>query len=145
MKRIEFYYHGSVRGQGRPRFTRSGSGYVHVHPKDEDIAYRRDLRAAYLEQVGRDGFGDEPVSVCISIWRPLPKSRPKKVSTEPDTYKPDADNIAKAVLDALNGLAFEDDRQVVSLSVIKYPRARSSDGQDRMQVVITSAYDKEDK
>ena len=141
MERIEFTYCGKVRGQGRPRFMRSG----HVHPSDEDIAYRRDLRAAYLEQVGTDGFGKEPVEVHISIRRPLPKSRPKRVESEPDTCKPDADNIAKAVLDALSGLAYDDDRQVVVLSVIKYSRARYSSDTDRMHVVITSAIEEEDK
>ena len=35
------------------------------------------------------------------------------------TKKPDADNIAKAILDALNGLAFYDDAQVVYLQVSK--------------------------
>ena len=33
--------------------------------------------------------------------------------------KPDADNIAKIVLDALNGVAYEDDSQVINLSVQK--------------------------
>lgn len=58
----------------------------------------------------------------------MPKNRPKKVLRERDTYKPDADNIAKAVLDAMNGLAFVDDSQVVSLSVTKHDRThRESD------------------
>lgn len=38
---------------------------------------------------------------------------------EPYTHKPDADNVAKAVLDALNGLAYEDDSQVQELVIIK--------------------------
>ena len=36
--------------------------------------------------------------------------------------KPDADNVAKLVLDAINGTAFVDDSQVVSLSVAKRSR-----------------------
>ena len=140
MKRLEFYYHGSVRGQGRPRFTKGGIAYE----AREDKAFKSDLRAAYIEQVGSDGFGKEPVSVHISIRRPLPKSRPKKVFSEHDIYKPDADNIAKAVLDALSGLAFDDDRQVVSLSVIKYRRARYENNLDHMHVVITSVCDEEE-
>jgi Holliday junction resolvase RusA-like endonuclease len=35
------------------------------------------------------------------------------------TVKPDADNVAKIVLDALNGSAFCDDAQVVHLQVLK--------------------------
>ena len=33
--------------------------------------------------------------------------------------KPDCDNIAKAILDALNGLAYEDDSQIVSAVILK--------------------------
>ena len=33
--------------------------------------------------------------------------------------RPDCDNIAKSVLDALNGVAFADDSQVASLVVVK--------------------------
>ena len=36
------------------------------------------------------------------------------------TKKPDADNIAKIIMDALNGVAYEDDRQVVELIVRKF-------------------------
>ena len=35
------------------------------------------------------------------------------------TKKPDTDNIAKTILDSLNGIAFEDDKQVVALLVKK--------------------------
>lgn len=33
--------------------------------------------------------------------------------------KPDVDNVAKLVLDALNGVAYVDDKQIVELNVIK--------------------------
>ena len=36
------------------------------------------------------------------------------------TKKPDLDNIAKIVLDSLNGLAYKDDSQVVSLRIDKF-------------------------
>ena len=42
--------------------------------------------------------------------------------TVPVTVKPDADNIIKVVLDALNGLAWEDDRQVTAVSCSKVYR-----------------------
>ena len=34
--------------------------------------------------------------------------------------KPDCDNIAKIILDSLNGIAYADDKQIISLSVEKY-------------------------
>ncbi|MDF2537449.1 MAG: Holliday junction resolvase [Herbinix sp.] len=36
------------------------------------------------------------------------------------TKKPDIDNIAKVILDALNGIAYKDDTQVVTLEVRKF-------------------------
>lgn len=35
------------------------------------------------------------------------------------TKKPDADNIAKTICDALNGVAYDDDKQIAWLSVYK--------------------------
>lgn len=35
------------------------------------------------------------------------------------TVKPDTDNVAKIVLDALNGIAYHDDAQIVQLTVLK--------------------------
>ena len=44
----------------------------------------------------------------------------EQVSTrKPYTKKPDADNLAKAILDALNGVAYPDDAQIVKLTVRK--------------------------
>lgn len=50
--------------------------------------------------------------------------------------KPDADNIAKAVLDALNGVAYADDKQVVILESRKFPRVRFDDDNDRLRITI---------
>lgn len=36
------------------------------------------------------------------------------------TKKPDLDNVAKIVCDALNGVAYKDDAQIVDLKVHKY-------------------------
>ena len=54
--------------------------------------------------------------------------------SEPDIHKPDADNIGKSVLDALNRVAFKDDRQVTRLTVEKMPRTRRDD--EIMEVTI---------
>ncbi|MEG1247059.1 RusA family crossover junction endodeoxyribonuclease, partial [Gordonibacter sp.] len=75
-----------------------------------------------------------PVSVTIDVFRALPNSRPKRVAYEPDTVSPDADNIAKAVLDGLNGIAYEDDRQVVELHVRKHNRMRRAGDSVRFSV-----------
>lgn len=112
-------YNGRVRGQGRPRFCSGG----HAFEAAEDRAYKKALRAAYVDQ-GGENYGDAPVAVTIIAYCPLPKGRPKYVEAEPYTVKPDADNIAKAVLDALQGVALDKDQQVTKLIVIKKDRKR---------------------
>lgn len=92
------------------------------------------IRDAYERAVAdKDGTvadyrAPKHVSVSVTIWtqRPLPKSRAKKISTEEDTYKPDADNVTKLVLDALNGVAWADDAQVTDLNVHKKYRYRDA-------------------
>jgi Holliday junction resolvase RusA-like endonuclease len=56
---------------------------------------------------------------------PIPKSASKKAKTAMKNRetahikKPDLDNMAKSVLDALNGLAYIDDSQIYSLTLFK--------------------------
>lgn len=119
----------------RPRFG-NGRTYSPKANEREEAEVRKAFKAA------NPGF--EPltgaVGVSIEVMRKLPKGRPKRVLSEPDTMKPDADNIAKAVLDALNGAAWLDDSQVVHLKARKRDRVRRET--DLMQVAI---YDMEDK
>lgn len=121
MARVSFDVFGRVRGKGRPRFTRSGRPYTPKATRD----YERDIRDAFENAPGRppEPFSG-PIAVCIMTYRQLPKSTPKSVYSEPDTHKPDADNVAKVVLDALNGVAWFDDAQVTSLTVVKLDREK---------------------
>ena len=49
------------------------------------------------------------------------------------TLKPDTDNIAKIICDGLNGIAYKDDKQIVSLTVLKV----WTDGIERVEVDIS--------
>ena len=110
---------GFVPTKRRPKFNRKGKAYDPKANKSE----ARAIREAWEEQVG-EWKSDGPIGVAIDVFRKLPKGRPKRVESESDTFKPDVDNIAKAVLDALNGVAFDDDSQVVRLRCSKHPRKR---------------------
>lgn len=114
-----FTYQGPVRGQERPRF---GQGRPYESKKAK--AYKDALRAAYKAQDGTRFGEDVPLVVYIHAFRPMPKDTPKRVLAIPWTVKPDADNIGKAVLDALNGVAWKDDKQVVRVMVWKHNRTR---------------------
>jgi Holliday junction resolvase RusA-like endonuclease len=69
---------------------------------------------------------DTPLSVHIHTYAYIAKSASKakkdgmlKGLIRP-MAKPDTDNIAKCILDALNKVAYPDDKQIVELSVSKY-------------------------
>lgn len=105
-------------GKPRPKVNRNGRVWT---PKK--FTKYESLIAAMYRETGCEPFCG-PVMVKVDTYRALPKSRPKKVITEADRYKPDADNILKIVLDALNGVAYQDDSQVVMVQMTKHPRER---------------------
>lgn len=128
MAHMEFTVWGRVVGAARPRVTRNGT-YTPKRTRE----YRRLVRDAFMASGGRKLSG--PLDVRIDVYRELPKSRPKRVTSEPDTIKPDIDNIQKNVFDALNGVAWDDDAQVVHVDAWKHPRTRSP---ERVVVRISS-------
>lgn len=111
---------GKIKGKARPRFnTKTGKAFT---PGDT-ITYENWIKCCYQEQDGK--FIDGPVKARIEVYHKIPKSYTKKRvqairnGLEMPLKKPDSDNIAKIVLDSLNKIAFDDDAQVVELTVIK--------------------------
>ena len=86
--------------------------------------YEEDVAWAYRQQRGKY-FADTPVKVKIELYFTPPKRTTKKelerIATGQAVYtgRKDIDNIAKSILDGLNGVAYIDDRQVVELTVRK--------------------------
>lgn len=66
-----------------------------------------------------------PATVTIYAYHPIPASKSKKWKEAAAAgdfrvqSKPDADNIGKIICDALNSVAFEDDKQVYDLRIVK--------------------------
>lgn len=124
---LTFWVRGPVVGKARPRVTRNGR-FTPAATRDAEARVAEAARAALPEGAEQPLFGRrEPVSVGITVWRPLPESRPKRVEAEPDTFKPDLDNVAKLVMDAMQGVVLEDDAQVTTLYVSKMDRMRGMD------------------
>ena len=65
-------------------------------------------------------FGREPLTVQLVFFFDRPKRKKLPAGMVPYTSKPDCDNLAKAVLDALNGVAWHDDAQIFNLLVEKW-------------------------
>lgn len=68
----------------------------------------------------------EPIAVHLNFYFTPPKSYSKKriqaieSKEELFTKKPDLDNLAKSILDSCNNLLFEDDSQIVGLTIGKH-------------------------
>ena len=115
--RVEF---GALPTKSRPRFNRSTG---RTYTPDRTAKAEQEIRKAYK----RESFEDwskhvGPVHALIRVQRPLAKSNAKKRIGEPDLMAPDCDNLAKLVLDALNGVAYSDDRYIDALTVERLPR-----------------------
>lgn len=82
--------------------------------------WRADVKAAAEKMFTEAGFApfDGPVSVSLAFVMPRPKSAPKSKHV-PAVKRPDVDKLARAVLDALTGVAFVDDSQVIELAASK--------------------------
>lgn len=112
---------GKPMGKARPRVTRRGITYTPKATAERERLVQTCYHDGYLGSEPLEG----PLAVVIDAIYPVPKSAPAKerirmTSGEiPPTVRPDVDNVAKLVLDALNGTAYLDDSQVVSLRVSK--------------------------
>ena len=119
-----------MRGQGRPRVRGGGHG---LYKAEADRKAEGQIAAAF-EMASIDAYGQvvraeagTPVSVAISASRNVRSDlRKRDGDSQPDTSTPDVDNIAKLVLDGLNGIAWADDAQVDQIRVIKEQRRRGA-------------------
>lgn len=110
---------GNPVGKQRPRMTKKGIAYT---PK-ETVSYENWVKTCFLNQEGKMLEGE--LKAEIICYYSISKSTSKKKAAEmregiiKPTKKPDLDNIAKIILDSLNGMAYKDDSQVVELSIKK--------------------------
>lgn len=99
----------------RPRVTRWGTHYL---PKYDQ--FKQDMAKLLM---GKRTEYTEPLKIEMTFYLTIPKSYSKKKRDEMDgTYCPhvaDIDNLEKAVYDAMNGVVFKDDKQIVDHHVRK--------------------------
>lgn len=109
----------------RPK-TSIVNGWVHHYSPAKTRQYEEAIAEYYKQSTRRFKF-DKEQAVCVNLvfGMPIPKSIPKsrkeamKEGVIRHIKRPDVDNLAKSVLDALNGVAWEDDSQIVRLSTSK--------------------------
>lgn len=124
---VKFTVPGQPKGKARARTVRRGGGKSFSYTPEGTVLYENLIKTCYLQDAGHVLFNDgQPLAVSITAFYEVPKSYSKKKKQEMldgqlyPTKKPDIDNIAKCVLDALNKLAYRDDTQVVKLHMEKH-------------------------
>ncbi|MCR5174624.1 MAG: RusA family crossover junction endodeoxyribonuclease [Oscillospiraceae bacterium] len=124
---ISFFVPGKPQGKARPRFTKDG----HAYTPQNTVAYQGQIAAHYWQALSKAHetltieVKSAYVEIDIQARFPVPASDSKTLQLQKlsgrvrPKSKPDLDNIAKAVLDALNDFAYCDDSQVIRLTVSK--------------------------
>lgn len=115
---------GEPMGKQRPKFSRVG-GFVKTYTPKETVNYEQWVKLCY-KQAGGEYFGENELCIDIMAFIKTPKSFSKKKTEQAKngelrpTKKPDIDNILKIICDSLNGVAYKDDKQIVSASISKH-------------------------
>lgn len=125
VKKIGFFVPGPPQGKARARTYRN-NGVTRTVTPEKTVLYENLIKIQYEREAHGFRFGDDtPLTVTIEAFYAIPKSTTKKDRARiksgelKPTKKPDLDNIAKVVCDALNGVAYRDDKNIVTLEVRK--------------------------
>ncbi len=105
---------GSPVAQGRPKFFRRGN-FVGCYDPGKSKSWKETVKWQAIEQ--KPVIMEGALSMRLLFRLPRPKTLPKKVIEH--TKKPDLDNLCKAVKDALKGICYHDDSQIVELIATK--------------------------
>lgn len=125
-KCIELTIPGAPFGKQRPKFTSRGKFGKAVTP-EKTVNYEAFVKLLYNEKYGELSFdAEEPLKMTIRAYMQIPSSKSnkqKKLMKENilrPTKKPDWDNIGKIIGDALNAIAYPDDKQIVEAHIVKF-------------------------
>jgi Holliday junction resolvase RusA-like endonuclease len=107
------------RAKGRPRMTRTGRTYTPKTTKDAEA-----LIGAAWDGPRFDGPVDVTITFAVNEIMITVRSHKTEHRSK---VRGDIDNLCKTVLDGLNGVAWDDDRQVVTLHAAKENEAYDKD------------------
>lgn len=122
---VRFTIPGEPCGKGRPKFTTHG-GYTRAVTPAKTANYETLVKMEYQQQCPGVVFDKEKaLGMRIIAYKAPPSSASKRKTMQMldgvvfPGKKPDWDNLGKIICDALNGLAYLDDAQIVNAQVIK--------------------------
>lgn len=122
---IKFEVLGECKAKGRPRFKNVGK-FVQPYTDEKTVNYENLVKLSFMQSGCKKIIGDVPLKIELKFYMSIPKSMSKKqrLLIKEEKLRPlkkiDLDNGIKIILDALNKVAYDDDKQVVSLNAEKY-------------------------
>lgn len=135
--KVKFTIPGIPVPKARPRVVR---GHAFTPKKTKD--YEALVKDVYNLTVG-EYLGDSAIVATIDLYFPIPesysKSKKKRIADGEikHTKRPDVDNCAKAILDALNEVAYRDDSQIVESRIAKH---YAIDDETRAEVILEEVF-----
>ncbi|MBA7707098.1 hypothetical protein ES703_115963 [subsurface metagenome] len=123
--KISFIVPGEPQGKLRPRWSPMGT----YTPK-KTVEYETYIKEIFVISYPDFRLLEGALRMQIIAWVMIPKSTSKKKQKLMEeriirpTKKPDFDNIIKAIADALEGLAYKNDNQIVTCIIHKYYSVR---------------------
>lgn len=117
---ISFTVPGNPVAQPRVKARKSGN-FIQIYTPDKKVKpYKEAIRLVATQAMAGRKPMEGPLAVAIFFYIDRPKSHTKKQrECEWHAQKPDLDNLAKAVLDALKEVTWSDDSQIAELRLRK--------------------------
>lgn len=122
MRLFQFELHGPLRPQQQTRWhckCKQGHAY---NPSKKDLELMQWQIKPFAPEIPLNG----PVELTIAFFFPIPKATSKALRTQMlnrvilPAKRPDADNLAYLVTNALKQLVYDDDCQVVAEHIYKF-------------------------
>jgi len=123
LNEINFIIPGEPKGKGRPKFSRQGN-FVRTYSPETTVNYENWVKICFQEAKQEMLAGELKAKIRCFYGIPNSYTKQKKYDAMRGvlrpTKKPDIDNICKIIFDSLNGLAYADDKDIVSCTIDKW-------------------------
>ena len=122
---MRFTVPGEPTGKGRPRVVHNGA-FTRAYTPEKTASYENLVKLEFQRQCSGQYSDNGQIGMRVMCYYGLAGSDSKcKRQAKLDgairpTKKPDCDNVGKIIADSLNGVAYKDDAQIVSMTVEKY-------------------------
>lgn len=121
-KPVSFHVPGAVVGKGRARIGKVGA-HARMFTPEKTVSYENLVKTLAYDAMGKTGDAGPyagPLQANLLIGVAIPATFSKKKRDQAlageiyPTTKPDLDNCIKSVFDAMNGVVYADDKQIVT-------------------------------